>query len=92
MLPLLRHDKRKGAAAGGTVRAPLTGKVLEVRVANGDSVEAGQVLLVLESMKMELRITAPQAGVVAGLGAKAGASVERGSLLAQIEAVQETTP
>ena len=92
VLPLLRHDKRKGAAAGGTVRAPLTGKVLEVRVANGDSVEAGQVLLVLESMKMELRITAPQAGVVAGLGAKAGASVERGSLLAQIEAVQETTP
>lgn len=88
--PLLRHDKRANALSGSAVTAPLTGKVLEVRVSNGDTVEAGQVLLVLESMKMELRIAAPQAGRVAGLTVKAGAAVERGTALAQVEATQDT--
>ncbi|CAA9351951.1 MAG: hypothetical protein AVDCRST_MAG90-2479 [uncultured Microvirga sp.] len=45
----------------------MPGTVLLVKVANGDTVEEGDVLLVLESMKMELSITAPHPGVVAGL-------------------------
>jgi 3-methylcrotonyl-CoA carboxylase alpha subunit len=91
VLPLLRHDKVTGAQTGGAVTAPLTGKVLELRVAEGDSVEAGQVLLVLESMKMELRITAPVAGVVKGLATRPGASVERGAVLARVEASEQAS-
>ena len=86
VLPMLRHDRPPGARLRSDLTAPLAGKVLEVRVSNGDAVDAGQLLLVLESMKMELRITAPQAGVVQGLAVKAGASVERGAVLAQVEA------
>ena len=86
VLPMLRHDRPPGAQLRTALTAPLAGKVLEVRVSDGDAVDAGQLLLVLESMKMELRITAPQAGVVQGLSVKVGASVERGAVLAQVEA------
>ncbi len=56
----------------GSLEAPMPGKVLAVEVANGDAVEEGDVLLILESMKMELQIAAPQAGVVEGLDLTVG--------------------
>jgi biotin carboxyl carrier protein len=55
-----------------SLQAPLPGRVVKVNVADGDAVEKGQVLLVLESMKMELSITAPHAGIVAGVALKPG--------------------
>jgi acetyl-CoA/propionyl-CoA carboxylase biotin carboxyl carrier protein len=59
---------RSGAGAlAGSLEAPMPGTVLLVHVADGDAVAAGDVLVVLESMKMELSITAPHDGVVAGL-------------------------
>ena len=59
---------RSGALAGaGALEAPMPGTVLLVPVADGDSVETGDVLVVLESMKMELSIVAPHAGTVTGL-------------------------
>jgi acetyl-CoA/propionyl-CoA carboxylase biotin carboxyl carrier protein len=66
---------RRGAAAAGSLEAPMPGTVLLVRVANGDAVEEGDLLLVLESMKMELEITAPHAGSVEGLELAVGDSV-----------------
>ena len=68
-LALATHrPARDGAATlAGSLEAPMPGTVLLVHVADGDTVTAGQTLLVLESMKMELAITAPHAGVVAGL-------------------------
>jgi acetyl-CoA/propionyl-CoA carboxylase, biotin carboxylase, biotin carboxyl carrier protein len=64
---------RAGAAAlAGSLEAPMPGTVLLVHVANGDEVAAGDVLLVLESMKMELSITAPAAGIVEGLEVRPG--------------------
>ena len=54
----------KGQAKDDGIRAPMTGKVVEVKVAAGDAVEEGQVVVVLEAMKMEYRLSAPKAGVV----------------------------
>jgi len=66
--------------------------VLIVEVANGDRVEQGQVLLVLESMKMELQVTAPVAGVVEGLELTVGDRVAQGEALAVIGADPDQNP
>ena len=78
---------RSGAGAlAGSLEAPMPGTVLLVHVANGDQVEEGDVLLVLESMKMELAITAPTAGTVEGLELKPGDRVtQRQPLVAVTE-------
>ncbi len=68
-LEVRTHRRTRGAARAlaGSLDAPMPGTVLLVPVADGDAVAAGDVLVVLESMKMELSITAPHPGVVAGL-------------------------
>ena len=68
------------AGAGG-LTAPMPGLVVDTRVAEGDQVDAGQLLLVLEAMKMEHRIVAPFAGVVAELRVREGQQVSNGELL-----------
>ncbi|WP_027008444.1 acetyl/propionyl/methylcrotonyl-CoA carboxylase subunit alpha [Conexibacter woesei] len=79
---------RSGAGAlAGSLEAPMPGTIWAVNVSNGDAVEEGDVLIVLESMKMELSITAPTAGVVEGLDLRAGDRVTlRQPLLAVVEA------
>jgi acetyl-CoA/propionyl-CoA carboxylase biotin carboxyl carrier protein len=67
-----RHTRGGAGAAAGSLEAPMPGTVLLVHVADGDTVAEGDVLLVLESMKMELSITAPYAGTVAGLALAPG--------------------
>ena len=67
-----RHVRGGASAAAGSLEAPMPGTVLLVHVADGDTVAEGDVLLVLESMKMELSITAPHAGTVAGLALAPG--------------------
>ena len=69
---------------GGLV-APMPGSVIELRCAVGDTVEAGQVLVVLEAMKMEHHITAPFNGTVTELPIAVGDQVENGALLLTIE-------
>ncbi|BDU72018.1 ATP-binding protein [Mesoterricola silvestris] len=63
---------RAEAPAGGDVAAPMAGRILECLVAPGDEVEQGQVMFVLESMKMQFEITAPRAGTVAEVCVEAG--------------------
>jgi acetyl-CoA/propionyl-CoA carboxylase biotin carboxyl carrier protein len=67
--------------AGAALEAPMPGSVLAVRVKDGDSVRAGDVLVVLESMKMELEVIAPTAGTVQGLAVAPGDRVSGGQLL-----------
>ena len=67
--------------AGDAVKAPMPGVVLKVQVQQGQAVKAGQVLVILEAMKMENEIVAPRAGTVAQIVAAKGASVESGAPL-----------
>ena len=75
-----------GADAGGaSLTAPMPGTVVKVLVSEGDEVEEGQLLLVLEAMKTEHSVAAPQAGVVGSLPYAEGASVPGGAVLAELE-------
>ena len=77
-------DKSLAIPAGGCV-APMPGKVIELRVAEGDAVRAGQVLLIMEAMKMEHTVTAPHDGTVAQVSVAAGDQVEADALLAVVD-------
>jgi acetyl-CoA/propionyl-CoA carboxylase biotin carboxyl carrier protein len=73
-----------GVGQPGSLEAPMPGRVLHVHVENGDQVEEGDVLLVLESMKMEFSVTAPCAGKVARLDVKPGDRVIRHQALVAV--------
>ena len=75
--------------AGGGLHAPMPGAVLDVRCSVGDRVEAGQVLVVLEAMKMEHHVRAPLAGMVSEIRVAAGDQVDNGATLLVIDADDE---
>jgi biotin carboxyl carrier protein len=72
-------------AGSGSINAPIPGMVVEVHVAEGDTVAAGDPLVTLYAMKLENEIRAPFAGSVAELGAAKGTAVEKGELLVRLE-------
>ena len=72
------------AASSNAVVAPLAGSVARILVAEGDTFEAGAVLLVLEAMKMETEITAPSDGSVAAILVKPGEAVQGGQALIEL--------
>ena len=69
------------AAGANTVTSPMPGTILSISVKAGDSVKAGQVLMILEAMKMENEIVAPEDGVVASVAVAQGANVNTGDVL-----------
>ncbi len=75
-----------GAAGGGTLTAPMPGKVVKVLVAQGDSVQEGQTLLILEAMKMQNEYKSPAAGRVARLHVQEGSTVETASPMVELAA------
>jgi glutaconyl-CoA decarboxylase len=79
----LRHASQ-GATSAAIVKAPMPGSILEVRVRTDDAVIAGQVLLVLEAMKMENTVVAPAAGNVKHVLVKLGQQVQRGEPLIEL--------
>ena len=70
-----------GAAGAVAVKAPMPGNILDVKVKAGDSVKAGDVLAILEAMKMENEIVAPQDGTVASVNVNKGDTVNSGDTL-----------
>ena len=75
---------RTAAAGGERICAPMPGNILSVNVAAGDAVKKGQVLMILEAMKMENEIMAPCDGTVTSVSVTKGAAVESGTLLCTI--------
>lgn len=71
-------------AAGEVVKSPMPGNVLKINVAQGQQVKEGDVLLILEAMKMENEVVSPKAGTVAQVVVAKGAVVETGSALVVI--------
>ena len=67
--------------SGEAVKAPMPGTILKVNVTNGQAVKEGQVLLVLEAMKMENEIMAPKDGTITAVAVQKGASVDTGAPL-----------
>ncbi len=78
-----RENPPAAASADGAqeVRAPMTGRVVKVAVATGRAVVADELLVILQAMKMEYRLTAPRAGVVDRVGCAEGEMVELGAIL-----------
>ena len=85
--PRRRSGGSRGAAAasGDSLTSPMQGTIVKVAVADGDSVAAGDLIVVLEAMKMEQPLTAHRAGVVTGLTAEIGATVAAGATLCEIK-------
>jgi acetyl-CoA/propionyl-CoA carboxylase biotin carboxyl carrier protein len=84
--PPRRERKAGGAVASGNdVVSPLQGSIFKVEVAEGDEVEEGTLLVVIEAMKMENEITAHKTGKVISLAVEVGASINAGDPIATIE-------
>jgi acetyl-CoA/propionyl-CoA carboxylase biotin carboxyl carrier protein len=84
--PKRSAGKKSGAAASGdSLTAPMQGTIVKVAVSDGDTVEAGQTVVVLEAMKMEQPLTAHKAGTVSGLSAEVGAVVTSGTVICEIK-------
>ena len=73
------------AGEGESVSAPMPGNILEVKVKNGDRVKAGEVLLILEAMKMENEILSPRDGRLVSVNVAKGSSVNSGDVLCVID-------
>ena len=67
------------------IKAPITGRVWKIERQPGDRVSAGEPVIILESMKMEVPIESPAAGVVAGVSVSEGDAVEEGAVVATLE-------
>ena len=70
-----------GTQGSVTISAPMPGTIIKVNVSNGQAVKKGDVLMILEAMKMENEIMAPNDGTVSSVNVNAGASVEAGTTL-----------
>lgn len=79
-----RERKKAAVATGDSVTAPMQGTIVKVEVTEGQEVQAGDLIVVLEAMKMEQPLTAHKAGTVTALNAEVGTTVQAGTALCEI--------
>ncbi len=86
-LQLRREERSRGQSAAATdvLQAPMTSRVVLIAAAPGEAVKRGQVLIVVEAMKMEQPLAAPRDGVVARVSCEVGQLVDGGTLLLALE-------
>ena len=77
--------KASGGAGSVEINAPMPGKILDVKASAGQEVKKGEVILILEAMKMENEVVAPQDGTVASIEVGSGDMVESGQILATMD-------
>jgi len=84
---LVTATASKAASSGGTgsktVQAPMPGKIMAIQIKEGDTVKRGDVIFILEAMKMQNEIMAAQDGTIAGIGVTVGQTVSTGEVLAK---------
>ena len=80
-----KRGGQKAAVSGDTVAAPMQGTIVKVEVTEGQAVNEGDLIVVLEAMKMEQPLTAHKAGTVTGLSAEIGATVSAGSAICELK-------
>lgn len=80
----VRAKKALSAASGDSVTSPMQGTIVKIAVTEGDQVVEGDVIVVLEAMKMEQPLKAHKAGVVSGLAAEVGATVASGAVICEL--------
>ena len=80
-----KRGGQKAAVSGDTVAAPMQGTIVKVEVTEGQAVNEGDLIVVLEAMKMEQPLTAHKAGTVTGLSAEIGATVTAGSAICELK-------
>ena len=80
-----KRGKSGGAASGDSLTAPMQGTIVKVEVSEGQTVAAGDLIVVLEAMKMEQPLTAHKAGTITSLKAEPGATVPSGTVLCEIK-------
>ncbi|TKG64247.1 acetyl/propionyl/methylcrotonyl-CoA carboxylase subunit alpha [Prauserella endophytica] len=83
--PRKRGGGAKAALSGDAVTAPMQGTIVKVAVSDGQQVEAGELVVVLEAMKMENPVTAHKSGTITGLSVEVGSAVTQGSVLLEIK-------
>jgi biotin carboxyl carrier protein len=89
---VVRANRGRTTAAPGDLSSPMPGQVQRLMVIEGDAVQAGETLLVVEAMKMQLEIKAPHAGTVRKLFARQGQQVEAGVALVELDEIVAITP
>jgi biotin carboxyl carrier protein len=77
--------RRKNKIAAGDLKAPISGVVVKVNVKEGDQITEGDVVVVLESMKMQMLMRAPVSGIIKSINVEFGSQLAKGDLMAKIE-------
>ncbi|MGB1701370.1 MAG: biotin/lipoyl-containing protein, partial [Nannocystaceae bacterium] len=80
-----------GGGGAGDLVSPMPGRIVRVLVEEGQEVDAGAPLVIVEAMKMENELQAPIAGVVSSVSAEAGATVDAGTVLCVVEAHEDSS-
>jgi len=86
VLDVVKTPSKPIAASAGSVLAPIPGLVLRILVKKGDSVNAGDIVLILEAMKMESEIASTATGIISKIHVKEGVSVQEGEVLIEVGA------